>query len=252
MIPRARFTSRLTRVRNAALGIVLRPFRWFSPATQLALGFTFLVGVTTLLLIRWPLALKSMGMFALVLASYFVLWRFVESREADVDLSISKRRAFALAGSAIVVETALMRFGFLVAAGLAAQNTQAPLNAPSVWALTIPFAAASLLVTMLLTRQLGLIAGVIASIFAGLLAPNGVQAALYAFISCSAAVYGIKRYRERQSITLAGLVAAGVNCITALALVTWAPGRLTLTTASVAVGCAVGGGLLTIVFAAGG
>src|SRR5882762_9047102 len=252
MIPRARFTSRLTRVRNAVLGVVLRPFRWFSPAIQFALGFTFLVVVTTLLLTVWPLTLKSLGLLALVLASYFVLWRFVESRECHLDLSISKRRAFALVGSAIVVETAVMRLGFMVAVGLAAQSTQAPLNDPSVWAFTIPFAAASLLVTMLLNRQLGLIAGVIVSIFAGLLAPNWAQAALYAFISCSASVYGIKRYRERQSVTLAGLVVAGVNCITALALILSAQRPLTLTGAAVAASCAFGGGLLTIIFASGG
>lgn len=252
MIPRPRFTSRLTRVRNAVLGVVLRPLRWFSPAPQLVFGFTFMVVVTTLLLGKWPLTLNSLGLLVLVLASYFVVWRFVESRESAVDLSISKRRAFALIGSAIVVETAVMRLGFMVAAGLAGQSTQAPLNDPSVWTFTIPFAAASLLVTMLLDRQLGLIAGVIASVFAGLLAPNGAQATLYAFISCSAAVYGIKRYRERQSVTLAGLVVAGVNCVTALALIAFAQQPVTLTGALVAASCAIGGGLLTIIFAAGG
>jgi putative nucleotidyltransferase with HDIG domain len=252
MIPRFKFTSRLSRVRNAALGIVLRPFRWFSPASQLALGFAALVGSTSLLLVRWPLGLKSIGVLVLVLASYFVLWRFVESHDADVDLSISKRRAFALVGSAIVVETAVMRFGFLVAAGLAAQSTQAPLNSPSIWALTIPFAAASLLVTMLLNRRLGLIVGVVASIFAGLLAPNGAQATLFAFISCSAAVYGIKRYCERQSITLAGLVVAGANCVTALTLMAVAQRPLTLIGVVVAASCAISGGLLTIIFSAGG
>jgi putative nucleotidyltransferase with HDIG domain len=239
-------------VRNAVLGVVLRPVCWFSAATQFVLGFTFLIFVTTALLARWPLTLKSLGPFALVLASYFVLWRFVEAREAAVDLSISKRRAFALVGSAIVVETAVMRLGFIVAASLAAQSTQAPLNLPSVWAFTIPFAAASLLVTMLLDRPLALITGVITCIFAGLLAPNGAQAAVYAFLSCSAAVYGIKRYRERQSVTLAGLLVAGVNCIAALALIAFAQRPLTLTGAVVAASCAVGGGLLTIVFAAGG
>ena len=252
MIPRPRFTTRLTRVRSAVLGVVLRPFRWFSAATQLALGFIFLVVPTTLLLTRWPLTIKSLELFALVLASYFVVWRFVESREANVDISISKRRAFALVGSAILVETAVMRLGFMVAAGLAAQSTRAPLDDPSVWALTIPFAAASLLVTMLLNRQLGLITGVIVSVFAGLLAPNWIQGAFYSFVSCLAAVYGIKRYRERQSVTLAGLVVAGINCITALALVSFATRPLTVTGAMVAGGCAVGGGLLTTIFAGGG
>jgi putative nucleotidyltransferase with HDIG domain len=252
MIPRPRFTTKLTRVRNAVLGVVLRPFRWFSAGAQLAIGFTLLVILTTLLLTRWPLTTKSIGLFILVLASYFVVWRFVESREANVDLSISKRRAFALVGSAIMVETAVMRVGFIIAVGLAAQSTQPPLNDPSVWAFTIPFATASLLVTMLLDRPLGLIAGVVASLFAGLLAPNGVQASIFAFVSCAAAAYGIKRYRERQSVTLAGLVVAGVNSIAALALIAFTQRPLTLTGAMVAAGCAVGGGLLTIIFAAGG
>ena len=252
MIPRPRFTTKLTRVRNAVLGVVLRPFRWFSAGAQLAIGFTLLVILTTLLLTRWPLTTKSIGLFILVLASYFVVWRFVESREANVDLSISKRRAFALVGSAIMVETAVMRVGFIIAVGLAAQSTHPPLNDPSVWAFTIPFAAASLLVTMLLDRPLGLIAGVVASLFAGLLAPNGAQASIFAFVSCAAAAYGIKRYRERQSVTLAGLVVAGVNGIAALALIAFTQRPLTLTGAMVAAGCAVGGGLLTIIFAAGG
>jgi len=252
MNPRPRFTTRLTRVRNTVLGVVLRPFRWFAPATQLALGFVALVLITTLLLTRWPLTPRAIGLLALVLFSYFVLWRFVESREAAVDLSISKRRAFALAGSAIMVQAGVMRLGFMVASGLAAQSTQAPLNDPSVWAFTIPFAAASLLVTMLLDRPLGLVTGVIASVFAGLLATNGARASLFAFVSCSAAVYGIKRYRERQSVTLAGLVVAGVNGIAALALIAFAQRPLTLTGAMVAASCAIGGGLLTIIFAAGG
>lgn len=252
MNPRPRFTSRLTRVRNAVLGLVLRPFQWFSPATQFVLGFTTMVLATSALLVRWPLTINSIGILLLVLGSYFVLWRFVESRDT-VSLSISKRRAFALVGCAIVFQTAVMRFGLLVATGLAAQSTRPPLDDPSVWALTIPFAAASLLVTMLLlNRHLGLVTGVITAIFAGLLAAHGTHATLYALISCSAAVYGIKRYRERQSITLAGLVVAGVNGITALALIAFVQPHLTLTGAMVAAGCAIGGGLLTIVFAAGG
>jgi hypothetical protein len=252
MSPRPRFTSKLTRARNAALSIVLRPFRLFSATTQFVLGFIFMVVVTTLLLSKWPLSLNTLGLFGLVLTSYFVVWRLVDSREAVVDLGISKRRAFALVGSAIVVEVAVMRFGFMVAAGMAAQSTQAPLNDPVVWSFTIPFAAASLLVTMLLDRQLGLIVGVVASIFAGLLAPNGVQATLYALISCAAAAYGVKRYRERQSVTLAGLVVAGVNCISAVALTALWQRPLTMTSVLVAAGCAVSGGLLTIIFAAGG
>jgi putative nucleotidyltransferase with HDIG domain len=239
-------------VRNAVLGVLLRPVRWFSPGTQFVLGFILLVVVTSFLIIGRPLTLKSLALAGVVLATYFVLWQFTKSREAAVDLSISKRRAFALVGSAIFFQTAVMRFGFMVAAGLAAQSTRSPLDDPTVWALTIPFAAGSLLVTMLLNRPLGLITGVIASVFAGLLAPNGAQAGLYAFISCLAAVYGIKRYRERQSVTIAGLVVAGVNCITALVWISLVQRPLTLGSLMVGASCAFGGGLITIIFAAGG
>jgi putative nucleotidyltransferase with HDIG domain len=251
MSPRPSFISRLARVRNRVLNVALRPLRWFSPVTQLVIGFVTLTILTTLLLARWPLTLKTIGVLALVWASYFIVWRFVDYRTKVVDLFISKRRAFALVGCAVLVETALIRLGFIVAGGLAAQSTRAPLNDSVVWSFAIPFAAASLLVTMLLDRQLGLLTGVIASGFVTLLAPNEVPATLYALISCSAAAYGIRQYRERQSVTLAGLVVGGVNCLAALALTLF--GRsLTITGGLVIAGTAIGGGLLTIIFASGG
>jgi putative nucleotidyltransferase with HDIG domain len=254
MRPRPRVTSNLTQARNTVLGMLLRPFRWFSPTLQLVIGFTSLVVCTSLLLARWPLrlGLSSIGLLVLVLASYLIAWRFVDYRAGVFDLSISKRRAFALVGSAVMVETAVMRLGFMVAIGLSGQRTHPALNDPAVWSYAIPFAAASLLVTMLVDKQLGLIAGAIASIFAGLLAPAGMHMTVYAFISCSAAVYGIKRYRERQSVTLAGLVVAGVNCVTALALLVFTQHPAKISSALVAAGCGIGGGLLTIIFAAGG
>ena len=48
MSPRPRFTSRIDVVRNAVLGVVLRPFGWFSPNSQFAIGFSALVLSTTL------------------------------------------------------------------------------------------------------------------------------------------------------------------------------------------------------------
>lgn len=252
MSPRPRFTTKLGKVRNAVLRLLLLPFRWLSPTLQLLIGFSSLIVLTTLLLTRWPLTMRSIGLLVLVSASYLVVWRFVDHRAGVFDLSISKRRAFALVGSAIMVETALVRVGLLLTAGLSAQRTHPALNDPEVWSYAIPFAAASLLITMLVDKQLGLLAGAIAAVFAGFLAPTGALIALYAFISCAAATYGIKRYRERQSVTLAGLVVAGVNCLTALALVALTHRHPALTTLVLAAGCGIGSGLFTIIFAAGG
>ena len=252
MSPRPRFVSRLTIARNAALGAVLRPFQWFSPNTQLVFGFSTLVVLTAALLVKTPPALKSIWLVALAAGSYLIVWRFVTHHASRVSLSISTRRAFALVGSAILVETAVMRVGFALANAIAGESTHAPFDNAVIWNFAIPFAAASLLVTMLIDRQLGMITGVIAAVFSGVLAPNLTQTVLFALISSAAASYGIKRYRERQSITLAGLVVAAVNAVTALVLFVSLQPASTFRSVLLATGCAFGNGLLTIILAAGG
>jgi putative nucleotidyltransferase with HDIG domain len=254
MGPRPRFTSKLSKARNAALGTALRPLRWFSPTTQFIIGFALLVAITTLLLSRSPFDLNRnlIGLCVLVIAGYLIVWRFVEHRSSSITLAIPKRRAFALVGVSIMVQTGVVRLGLTVADGIAAKSTSAPLNDPAIWSLALPFAAASLLVAMLLDAKVGLITGVIVAVFAGLLEPNGEQITVYALVSCAAAIYGIGGYRERQSVTLAGLVVAGVNVVTALALMAFAQSPLTLKAALMAAGCGVVSGLLTIIFTAGG
>jgi putative nucleotidyltransferase with HDIG domain len=105
---------------------------------------------------------------------------------------------------------------------------------------------------MLVDTQLAFLAGIITAIFAGMLSPNGMQKALYAMVSCSAAVYGIGRYRERQSVTLAGLLVGTANVVMALALIAYAEQPFSLNTILLTLGCGVVGGLLTAVFTAGG
>src|SRR5947207_961648 len=218
MSPRPRFTSRIDVVRNAVLGLVLRPFRWFSPNSQFAIGFSALVLSTTLTMSRWPYDHRTVGMLAIVTAVHFGIWRFVKYRAAAVDLHISPERAFALVGSAILFQTGVIRSGFLVANAIASQSTRPPFDQSTVWAFAIPFAAAALLVTMLLDRPLSFITGLITAVVAGVLAPREFPAMLYALVSCAAAVYGIKRYRQRQSVTMGGLVVAAANVLVAIAI----------------------------------
>jgi len=246
------FTSKVTDVRNAVLGVVLRPYNWFSPASQFLIGFVLLVAITTLLLARFPFNRTSIGLLVLVIAGFMIAWRFVEYQSSSVNFAIPKKRAFALVGSAIVVQTAVVRLGLMVGEGFAGKSAQAPFNDPAIWSFAIPFAAAALLVAMLIDTKLGLVTGVIAAIFAGLIAPNGQQVTFYAIVGSAAAIYGIGGYRERQSVTLAGLVVAVVNGITALALAAYAQQPLVFRGALLAVGCGIVSGLLTIIFTAGG
>src|SRR5215831_8838024 len=100
MSPRPRFTSKIDVIRNAVLGVLLRPLRWFSPATQFAIGFVALSLLTTLVLVRSLYSYRSVATLAVVAAVYFVVRQFVKYRAASVDLLISPERAFALVGSA--------------------------------------------------------------------------------------------------------------------------------------------------------
>jgi putative nucleotidyltransferase with HDIG domain len=193
-----------------------------------------------------------LGLLMIILAVYWAVWKFTEHRSTTSALSLSKTRAFALVGSAIVVETGLMRVGFTLADSVANGMKTAPFNDPTFWNFAIPFAAAALLVVMLVDTQLAFLAGICTALFAGMLAPNGIQTALYSMISCAAAVYGIGRYRERQSVTLAGLFVGVVNAAMAIALLAYAEQPLTLNSILLALGLGFVGGLLTAIFAAGG
>ena len=252
MSPRPRFTSKIDVIRNAVVGVLLRPLRWFSPATQFAIGFVALSLLTTLVLTRSLQSYRTIVALAVVAAVYFVIWQFVKYRATSVDLLISTERAFALVGSAILFETMVIRLSFLVTDAIASQGTRVPFDDASAWTFTIPFAAAALLVTMLLDRQLSFLTGVITAVVAGLLAPRGIPASFYAFASCTAAAYGIKRYRERQSVTIGGLVVAVVNVATAVGITVLTHSRVTFFGLLISALFGFGGGLLTIVFAAGG
>ena len=191
------------------------------------------------------------GLLFVVIAVYWAAWKFAEHRSDSSALSLSKHKAFALVGSAILIQTALMKIGFIFGESVAARM-QAPFNDPVIWNFAIPFAAAALLVAMLVDTQLAFLTGMITALFAGMLAPGGMPKALFAMISCSAAVYGTGRYRERQSVTLAGLLVGGVNVVMALALIAYSQQALTWKTVLMAIGCGIAGGLLTAIFAAGG
>jgi putative nucleotidyltransferase with HDIG domain len=192
------------------------------------------------------------GLILIVAAVYWAVWKFTEHRSTVSALSLSKGRAFALVGSAIVVQTAFLRVGFTLSDSVANGMKSAPFNDPTLWNFAIPFAAASLLVVMLVDTQLAFLTGFVTALFAGMLAPTGIQQSLFAIVSCAAAVYGIGRYRERQSVTIAGLLVGVVNAVMALALIAYAEQAFTLNSVLLAAGCGFLGGLLTAIFAAGG
>ncbi|HEX8557612.1 MAG TPA: HDIG domain-containing protein [Pyrinomonadaceae bacterium] len=191
------------------------------------------------------------GLFIFVCALFWGAWRFTEYRATITTLPLSAPRGFALVGLSVLAGLALMRVGFALAEGVASQSTHAPTNDASLWTFAIPFAATALLVTMLVDTQLALITAVLTAVFAGLLAPGGMLTSCFALVSSSSAIYGIGRYRERQSVTKAGLLVGLVNIGLALAVMLSSQKPLTLNAVALAAACGLGGGLLTAIFTAG-
>jgi putative nucleotidyltransferase with HDIG domain len=191
------------------------------------------------------------GLLIFACALYWGAWRFTEYRATITTLPLSALRGFTLVGLSVLAGLGLMRVGFALAESLASQSTHAPTNDVSLWTFAIPFAASALLVTMLVDTQLALITAVLTAIFAGLLAPNGMLTACFALVSSSSAIYGIGRYRERQSVTKAGLMVGAVNAGLALAVMLSSQKPLTLNAVLLGAACGLAGGLLTAIFTAG-
>lgn len=191
------------------------------------------------------------GLFLFVCALYWAAWRFTEYRSTITTLPLSAARGFTLVSLSILVGIVFTRVGFSLAEGIASQSTHAPTNDASLWSFAIPFAASALIVTMLVDTQLALITAVLTALFAGLLAPSGILTACFSLVSSSAAIYGISHYRERQSVTKAGLIVGAVNMALALAVMLSSQKPLTLNAVALAFACGLAGGVLSAVFTAG-
>jgi membrane-associated HD superfamily phosphohydrolase len=68
------------------------------------------------------------GLMLVVIAIYWAAWKFTEHRSSSDAVMLHKYKAFALVGSAILVETTLMKVGFIFGDSVAAQRVNAPLT----------------------------------------------------------------------------------------------------------------------------
>jgi putative nucleotidyltransferase with HDIG domain len=188
---------------------------------------------------------RFFGLLALISALFWIAWKFIQNRGVVSRMTLSEEKTFALFGFIVLVETALMAVFFRLADFTAAKNVKAPLNDPSLWAFAIPFATASLLMTLLADRRTALFTGLFVSFLAGLLAPRGLEFALYAAISSAVAVYGIGRYRSRQSVTIAGVLVGLSSSMIAVAIIGYTQQPFILNTVLLVVGCGLASGLIT-------
>jgi cyclic-di-AMP phosphodiesterase PgpH len=122
---------------------------------------------------------------------------------------------------------------------------RAPLSDPSLWAFATPFAFGSLLMTLLADRRTALFTGIFNAIIAGLLAPRGLEFAIFAAIASSVAVYGIGRYRSRQTVTTAGALVGVASALLSVAVIAYTQQPFILNTILLAMACGLASGIIT-------
>jgi hypothetical protein len=188
---------------------------------------------------------KFLGLLAIMAALFWIAWKFIEHRGIVPRLALSEQKTFALFGSIIVAQTILMTILFRLAEFTAAQNTSAPMNDPNLWSYAIPFAFGSLLMALLADRRTAFFTGIFSAVIAGLLAPRGLEFAIYAIVASSVAAYGIGRYRSRQTVTIAGALVGVASAGAAIALIAFTQQPFILNTILLATACALASGVMT-------
>jgi cyclic-di-AMP phosphodiesterase PgpH len=188
---------------------------------------------------------RFLGLLVFITSLYWVAWKFIQHRGILPRLALSAEKTFALFGFIVLVQTAVMAVSFRLADFTALQNVKAPLNDSVLWAFAIPFATASLLMTLLADRPTALFTGLFVSFLAGFLAPRGLEFAIFAALASAVAVYGIGPYRSRQTVTIAGALIGVASAILALALISYTQQPFILNTVLLAIACGLASGILT-------
>ena len=188
---------------------------------------------------------RFLGLLLLITGLYWAAWKFIQHRGMLPRLALSAEKTFALFGFIVASQTVLMAVLFRLAQFTAAQNVKAPFNDATIWSFAIPFAAGSLLMTLLADRPTAFFTGLFCALLAGFMAPRGLEFAVYAAIASSVAVYGIGRYRSRQTVTIAGSFVGVVSSIAALAVIAYTQQPFILDTVLMALLCGLIGGMIT-------
>lgn len=188
---------------------------------------------------------RFFGLLALITALFWIAWKFILHRGYVPRLTLSEEKTFVLFGFIVLVQTLLLAIFFRISESVATEKYNAPFNDPTLISLAIPFAFSSLLMTLLADRRTAIFTGLFCSFIAGFLAPKSLEFIIYAAITSAVAVYGIGRYRSRQSVTTAGVLVGVASALTAVALILFTQQPFILNTILLAVCCGLASGLVT-------
>jgi len=188
---------------------------------------------------------RFVGLLILISALFWVAWKFIEHNQVGARLALSAERSFALFGFVVIIQTALLAISFRIADYTAAMMLKAPLTDPMIWSFAIPFAFGSLLMTLLADRRTALFTGLFLALLTGLIAPKPMEFTIFSALAAAVAVYGIGRYRSRQSVTIAGVLVGLASAAASLAIIGYTQQPFILNTVLLSIACGLASGLAT-------
>ena len=161
---------------------------------------------------RWGFA----GAFgALVLAALLLVIQWQLLRPARIG-EAWRRQSYAMVGIVVIGHLALARVAFFVARVFSEQVVTAPFNNTASYFYAMPFASVAVLILMLEHTPTALLASTLFSIAIGVMTGN-LQLAIFALISCLAAILGLFQYKRRTALFTLGLLVGSVNFVVVLA-----------------------------------
>ena len=151
---------------------------------------------------------RFIGMSAALAVIYFALYK-ASSRSRS--LRLPSETTFWVTGTAILLQTILVRAGTFIASMLSSSPEMAKYSGYFGFQLAIPFATAALGLSLLVGSQMALLAALIGALFVALISDGGMAMAMYSLVGSIAAISSVERYRMRNAISSAIPVMAGAN-----------------------------------------
>ncbi len=188
---------------------------------------------------------RFFGLLILIAALYWGAWKFVVHRGKVQRVDLTEHKSFALFGFVVLAQILMTAILLRLAEFTAMQNIKSPLNDPMVWSFAVPFAFGSLLMTLLADRRMAIFTGIFCSLLAGLLAPRPLEFTIFSTIASSVAVYGIGNYRNRQTVTVAGVLIGATSAFIGIALIAYTQQPFILNTILLTIASSLGGGIIT-------
>lgn len=155
---------------------------------------------------------RVVGYFTLILILLIALKKFAELSGARQKLD--KSRVFALICFALILQAGVIRMGSAFNDHLVTSLGSSSFYLQ--YQFLLPFAVAALLTAFLLDAVTAQICALITGLFTGFITDGEMTLVTYSVLSGTAASYAVERYRQRNSITRAGIVIGGVNMLTIL------------------------------------